>query len=460
MFSPEVQKIKEDFDKVITYSQNIPNPQTEQLFELWLERKKDIIEAFGGKFIYEYPKKITLLLGDKEKNQRIIRFIDSVINNWDCEELGSFIEIQSKGFFNNITVEDFTTHTGKIIKKGTKLVKSFKYFIPEGRRLEDIQNEASRIIQEDKIEGTFCMSVHPLDFLSSSETTYNWRSCHALDGEYCAGNLSYIMDRSTIICYLKGDKDEKLPHFPEDVKWNSKKWRVLLFLSNSWDMIFAGRQYPFETKTGLDFILKQALPKTAIIKETPSSNWSDWCQTKYADFELNGSKVSLGPHILMSDGLKKMSCLISDTCGSKHYNDLLYSSCYDPFYCFNRSKNLNKTPLTSINTTSFAIGAYTYCLRCGKAEVLDPCGSMMCADCELKYGDSESDLFAYCDCCGSRFYADDACYVGDEVFCEDCYDKYTIVCECCGEAVYKDDVIYDEEHDIYICSRCNEDRNS
>lgn len=137
-----------------------------------------------------------------------------MVNTWGCYELADFIDKQSDGFFSNITVEDFTTNSGKTIKKGTKLVKSFKYFIPESRRLEDIQNEASRIIQEDKIEGTFCLSVHPLDFLSSSETTYNWRSCHSLDGDYRAGNLSYIMDKSTIVCYLKGDKNEKLPRFP------------------------------------------------------------------------------------------------------------------------------------------------------------------------------------------------------------------------------------------------------
>lgn len=45
-----------------------------------------------------------------------------------------------------------------------KLVKAFKYFEENSRSLEDIQNYASRIIQEDKIEGTLCFSVHPLDF--------------------------------------------------------------------------------------------------------------------------------------------------------------------------------------------------------------------------------------------------------------------------------------------------------
>ena len=128
-----------------------------------------------------------------------------------------------------------------MIPRGMKIVKSFKYFEKDEDTLADIQSAASMIIQEDKIEGKLCMSVHPLDFLSLSENTYNWRSCHALDGDYRAGNLSYMVDSSTVICYLKSDRDERLPNFPPEVKWNSKKWRVLLFFSNDWDMIFAGR---------------------------------------------------------------------------------------------------------------------------------------------------------------------------------------------------------------------------
>ena len=108
-----------------------------------------------------------------------------------------------------------------------------------------LQTQASMIIQENKVIGKLCFSVHPLDYLSISETTYNWRSCHALDGEYRAGNLSYMLDDSTIICYLKSNKETKLPNFPDDVLWNSKKWRLLLHFSENLDVCFSGRQYPF-----------------------------------------------------------------------------------------------------------------------------------------------------------------------------------------------------------------------
>ena len=48
----EIDDIKEQFKKVISYSQGIENPVVDDLFEKWLEGKRDFIEAMGGKLIY------------------------------------------------------------------------------------------------------------------------------------------------------------------------------------------------------------------------------------------------------------------------------------------------------------------------------------------------------------------------------------------------------------------------
>ena len=90
----------------------------------------------------------------------------------------------NNSFYDNIVTDsDYSP-----APKGMKLVRAFKYFEKNKIVLEEIQNLASRYLQEDKVKGTLCFSVHPLDFLSLSENTYNWRSCHSLDGEYRAGN--------------------------------------------------------------------------------------------------------------------------------------------------------------------------------------------------------------------------------------------------------------------------------
>lgn len=84
---------------------------------------------------------------------------------------------------------------------------------------------------------------------------------------------------------------------------------------------------------------------------------------------------------------------------------------------------------------------------------------MMCEECELKYGTSNNDMFTYCDCCGIRFYSDDACFVGDEVVCPNCYEKYFRECEKCSEIVHIDDIHFYEQSEMYVCNECFEELN-
>ena len=457
--APNLNKIKEDFDKVIRFSQNIPDPKTERLFEVWQEAKRDFIEAFGGEYIFELPGKVSFDLGEKEKHKRIMRFVEMVFNHWGYEDLALFIEAQEPGFFQNLTVKDYTTANGTVIKKGAKLVRAFKYFVNKGRGLTDIQNEASRIIQEDKIEGRLCLSVHPLDFLSSSENTYNWRSCHSLDGEYRAGNLSYMMDRSTVICYLKADEDVNLQAFGPEVKWNSKKWRVLLHISEDWRMIFAGRQYPFESAAGMDIVLNKLLIKAGICyrpQDDASTYWTPWCGDMIKETVVAGQTHRLNDSFVYVGGdLMGLHTLMVDALGSKQYNDVLYSSCYNPIYTIRGYHgHWNDELTTSPIATKFVVGEMTYCLWCGEEECLSGADTMLGEKCELAHGSADNEMFTFCDCCGRRMYSDDAYIVGDEEVCYECFNTQCSTCEECGEAVWNEDIHYNEATDQYLCTWC------
>ena len=468
-----IQEIKEKFDKVIVYSQSgIVEPQTDKLFDLWADAKRDIIEAFGGKYIYEFPEKVTFELTEDAKNDRIQNFINYL---WDLgyDELGRFLDYQRDGFYKNGVVEEYklSDTKGTIITKGTKLVKAFKYFIKNEAVLNELQSKASQIIQENKVEGTMCLSVHPLDYLSISENTYNWRSCHALDGEYRAGNLSYMMDSSTIVCYLKGDNEVKLPHFPDDVLWNSKKWRVLLYLSNDWKMIFAGKQYPFTTESGMQILLDKF---NSNIKSKPSldkwqrpgedSRWANWSDYVISSVDRDDPDKNYKLHmdfifnyVPVNDALIQLNELVKDKKGSKHFNDVLKSSCYKPIYTYliNKDSWTHDYYCRANQQTHFDIGGYTYCLRCGKEEIVDSCSTMMCYDCELAYGISENDNFGFCKHCGCRLEGDKAYYVDEDVYCRDCYEDYAERCADCGDSFLRDDMIYDEERGEYYCEWCH-----
>ena len=427
---------------------------------MWLEAKRDFIEAMNGELIYESPKKISFELDRKERNIRVDDFIAALENRWDNYELAKFVEDMRDGFFSNVVIHDYIFEDNKI-PKGMKLVKAFKFFEKDKCALTDIQNYASRIIQEDKIEGKLCISVHPLDFLSVSENTYNWRSCHALDGEYRSGNLSYMVDKSTVICYLKSDKDEILPNFP--FKWNSKKWRVLLYFSNDWNMLMAGRQYPFATDIGMNYILTNLLKESGLSRNSCWTNWHDEHLKRIAFGEEEGYFHLNHLYFPMGNELIKLEDLVTDMPGSMQFNDLLRSSCYTPMYAFRHYGNnynkwySNECGESKFNHTRFFIGGAVPCVRCGEHE-LAISESMQCVQCEEAYGTLESDDFGYCSCCGRYIYLDNAHWIDDDnVLCDQCYDNETSVCQHCGRHIFNDELIFNRELEEYICKDCQED---
>lgn len=453
----QYKEIQEQFNRVISYSQDIENPQTDELFEQWLEAKRDFIEAMNGNLIFEWPEKVSFELGQKEKSLRIDDFIDLVLGKYDNIELADFLNCQRDNFFSNLVSSRYKTFDGTIIPAGMKIIKAFKYFEKDPKILNDLQSAASMIIQEDKIEGTLCFSVHPLDFLSASENNHNWRSCHALNGDYRAGNLSYMVDKSTVICYLKSSRMEKLPNFPEDVLWNSKKWRVWLYFSERWDMMFAGRQYPFYTESGLNFVKERVLPILRM------GDWSPWMIGKVRQVSENGYHFYFSsPYIPIGNKLVSLKDLISNEEGSLQFNDLLSSSCYDPMYAYKVEDRYShfgseKYPITSPRT-KIKVGGKCKCLRCA-AVPIELSETMLCTPCELKYGNSDSEVFGICPNCSNRFIVDDGYWIEStgETICESCADNYTDVCECCGERFYQDDIIYDSERALVFCKYCFEE---
>lgn len=458
-----IPKIKEDFIKVIQHSQGIKEPKIDKLFDKWQSAKKEIIEAFGNKLIYEIEEPISFELSEQAKEARVSNFISFC---WDhhLADLATFLENERDGFFKNRCNKDYANG----IQKGTKLVKAFKYYVKDKNVLYDLQNKASQIIQENKIEGKLCFSVHPLDFLSISENASNWRSCHALDGEYRAGNLSYMMDESTIVCYLKSkDKDTKLPHFPEDVPWNNKKWRVLLYLSNDWKMIFAGKQYPFSTESGMQLLIDKFFNGFGRAYRKPSNRrnkyekarWSSWIDNHLTRMETNNIRFEFyNDYVPLNDGVLKITDLVKDANGSKQFNDVLRSSCYTPMCSHLIEKDWwgdYSYSLTNSKKTRFNIGAYTYCLCCGEAETMDSGDStMMCYDCEKEYGISDNGCFTFCNCCHEHILRDDCYYVEDEPYCNNCFYNVAKECDCCEDYYLKEHLSYNEKTEKYYCEWC------
>ena len=452
------EDIKESFKKVITYSQGIRDPQVDDLFNQWEKNKKRFIDRMGGKLIWESDEEVSFPITDKEKRFMLDHFCTTIAEEY-ATKIGIFLgDVSYDDFFNNLTSKEYEINVSDTqtitVPKGIKVLRAFNFFEDDEDTIKDLQQQASAIIQKNKIVGKMCISVHPLDYLSVSENTSNWRSCHALDGEYRAGNLQYMADSATVICYLKSTKNSILPNFPESVPWNNKKWRCLLFFSNDFNLLFAGRQYPFAIDDAFNLVRD-------MIKQAGLGKWSNWNKDYLTSFgEARNIMERLIP---IANGMKSIYNIIIAPFNPLFYNDLLNSSVYThPYYCYNIDK-YNFTTIsgwTTMKDTRINIGEKVKCLSCNERNLLYS-EIMTCPMCNpylnTEYHEAQ---YIHCDQCGREIHKSMealTAYEGENVrnLCEDCIKEITKPCLLCQGNFYKDYIDYDEQCHGFICEACN-----
>lgn len=423
--------MQKQFNQILTFSQGIKEPQTDELFKLWQENKVETFKDLfpKGQYIYELPEEIVFSPGKEALTMEYNNFLQNEISSND--KLFQFLLNIQDDFYTNTLSKDYDKD-GVCIKKGTKIIKAFKYFISDPKTLAYMQDKASTLIQKTKIKGKLCLSIHPLDFLSLSENNHNWRSCHSLDGCYRAGNLSYMADSSTLICYLKSDEDVAIHNFPESIKWNSKKWRMLLFVSEAKRMIFAGRQYPYSLD---DTILSRVFELLQNDFTFSPHTWGQWDNTYidgfnspiYGDMSTNWYYLMGEKHSLVS-----IADLINSPNETLHYNDLLFSSVYKrPYYAYKLNWFGRVSAWSGPGQEKFNIGSDIPCICCGKNHIDKSTETMLCEDCfKHKY------TFT-CEHCGCLVEEEPINFQGDNI-CSHCYDN-TMICSKCGERNYIDE---------------------
>lgn len=461
------KEAQEQFNKVYSYASGIPHPITDKMFEDWAKNKAWFLERTGGQMIYTYPHKIYLQMSDAEKieaAQSVIEYIYDTVDTGEESALAAFLDHFRSVFFSKFTDEEYIDGDIKV-PKGMKIIKAIKYFIEDEELRSKVQDFASAVLQRDKMEGTLCISIHPLDFLSTSENNYNWRSCHALDGEFKSGNLSYMTDASTVVVYMRGDNKVKLPRFPESVPWNSKKWRMLLHFENHYMGVACGRQYPFYTAdifALLSEILKDVFQMTC-------EQWLDNTIRSYQGKEVIGGQSI--PHSLGEDyfpigyQMYRVKDLFEDAESSLQYDDLLKSTVYKRIIAVNsnRATNPKYNPFRIQKIEyKWTIGHSVVCPRCGE-KLIRHSEFLQCDKCECLYGGEEADnsgLFTYCYSCGERHLYEDTVDVGyDRYVCARCADKYTTDCAKCGTKYLTDELKFDLQdwEGKPLCGWCQDD---
>lgn len=422
--------------------------------ESWYKAKQKMILAMNG-LVYEHPESVTFVLDDSTRKHRFDSFVDWVVHSSD--EIAEFFVVNEEGFYDNKTVKDFKMweYSTETIPTGMKIGKAInKYFLPVygAAVTEPIRIEASRLVQENAVTGKLCLSVHPLDYLSISENNHNWRSCHALDGEYRSGNLSYMVDECTVVAYLKSEEDTILPRFPEEVPWNNKKWRCLLYFDPSRNLVWAGKQYPFSCKSALPIVEELLLrPLNFFCGKRQTATFFKWSHCTFkGDTKIGDMDCYLNePYIIYNNRISALKNWVCDEEGSMQFNDLINSSTYTPKmlqYGYNWNNMHDERPLK--------IGGPVHCIRCGK-ENIEFSETMMCKQCTLDSG-IEMDEIGYCACCGERIFLELDYNYGDKYYCPECYKEHIICCSSCEDVFYAEDRedYYVEETDTYMCHYC------
>lgn len=426
------EDIKEQFAQVIATTQHIEEPlDLEDLFQQWNTNKAKFINRFGG-LIYEFGE-VTIELTPEDKEKRVDAFVEDLRNDFFNADLADFVAANSETFFQNEVgygCEDYPE-----VKPGMKLVKSFKYFEKNKKDLADLQNRASQIIQEDKVKGTLCFSVHPLDYLTLSENTYKWTTCHSLSGERRSGNLSYMLDSSTFIVYIKGEDGEIC-----GTDWNSKKWRVLFHASDDDEMLFSGKPYPFFSMGALDTALnvynnlmveEQRKKAHCIFEPIKYAPWSNDWMKKIGNRSLMDAYLNYGGFPMGKRQLVQVDAY------SLSYCDVLLSTDYtSPYYTMLRIGAL-KSPS---NRKPMIVGSRVSC-PCCNTHYIAHSEFMLCDDCEIEYGDDEvdGDIVFRCDICGKRAIDGYDLGYGDRMVCNTCFDDYCDYCPKCYTVYIKDE---------------------
>ena len=446
MPSYNIKEIKEQFAEIIHKTQAIDKPKLDDLFTQWYARKLSFIENFNDNLIYKYPEKVNIVLSEEEKKANYTDFLYKINDSY--YELSDFLElININDFYNNSFSEDLD-YNGIHFLKGAKIIKAFKHFVDKDY-LRAVQDAASMLIQQQKVTGYLYLSVHPIDYLTLSENNHNWHSCHSLTGDYCAGNLSYMADNSTVIAYVANDTKEFIPTI--GTEWYSKKWRMLMHFSNDKTLVFAGRQYPFTANAIRDMIMEYQ--KTNI-----EYHWSKWHDNiiDRISFEKGKTPVILDDrYICLDRHLIPLRHIVKDVSYKEesdyvlHFNDILFSSTYTkPAWSilYKKGRWFDKELYNS--STDFSIGSEVKCLCCGK-EYLTDSSRMVCERCDIKKR-------VYCDICNEAILPEEEIWLNDGsgVVCPYCYKNEISKCDKCGKETYKKNIYFDEKNERFICEEC------
>lgn len=415
----------------------LPKDKMEYLLRFWAENKAKFSAAFGDKLILKKP-----VVYEMDEDELVYSFNElGYLNNYFIvenylvaldekfqkqpelkEKLAQLIVNARDLALNSYSGDTFSipkefTKNGKELKinKGCKVIKIFKKILNAldiaEADYEDLRLAHARILNQKRLVGNLCISIHPLDFVTMSDNTLGWDTCTSWTtedpGEYRLGTFEMMNSPCVIIAYFE------LPECPYEIgayKWNNKHWRQLFIVTE--DIIIGNKQYNYQN----DYFEQTAL---SWIKELCENrlNWGPYIPTPFRVNNLQDIKVG-----------KKFVTI-----------NLFTNAMYNDFGMNHKayiSEKISKTTL-DINYSGPAT-----CIDCG--QVVEQKADSINVECIQCSG------LKYCPHCDSYVYS--YIEVDGEIYCQDCYSSF--VCPLCEKSIedkklYIDLIIKDEDNNDY-----------
>lgn len=312
-------------------------------------------------------------------------------------------------------------HTGKMlaISRGEKVMRmlgKFAKLVHMENEFEQFRLGHSRVLNTNKLKGTMCLSIHPLDYATASDNANGWNSCMSWQdcGCYRMGTVEMMNSPMVICCYLKSAQNNiSFRYNHTDYEWNSKKWRAWAILDEHQCLV--NRQYPYDNDALVSFCLNWIRELAAerlgwdfddeerIYGENPDHHSGSWIRD---DYLLQYETVHM-------------------------YNDVN----------INGEGNLgmlrkNFAKLFTKGKIHIPFSGVAECMCCGAIiEEKDHADSLFGVCCD-------EDSTTRCTCCGDRIYDGDIFWgPDDEAYCESCYNDHFTHCNGCDEDVSVDDTM-------------------
>lgn len=232
--------------------------KTELNLYVWAMNKRKIYEFFNHELKIEIPlnardyadltKEDSDFISEQIKSN--LFSLEGVKENIVLHHILSITD--SESLIKNEFANDVYINGDLLIKKGTKISKSFKMFLSDEVELRKIQDQFSEIIQtfstDIKKDKVLVLSIDPIDYITMSSSRTNWVSCHHPNKGYGFGGVSYMNDASSVIAYIKNSEDIRFDVFDngvtKEITYPTKEWRQIVLLNPEDKMAVQLREYP------------------------------------------------------------------------------------------------------------------------------------------------------------------------------------------------------------------------